>query len=153
MKVTATAVGRQGYIWEYPPEAESAARVRKDTTLTLYTWGLDGLVDSAKLVACELFSNALRHCAHKEASRPHFPGRSITVRLDWVQDARVRISVHDLCSTRPAVQAQSATREGGRGLFLVDSLAVEWGTTSQRVGKQVWAELALDATETPSVAP
>ncbi len=41
----------------------------------------------------------------------------------------------------PVPRQTGLDAEGGRGLALVDSLAVRWGTDSAPEGKTVWFEL------------
>ncbi|MFF0014676.1 ATP-binding protein [Streptomyces sp. NPDC005374] len=59
----------------------------------------------------------------------------------------VRVEVSDAASTkRPPATPPSSIPEGesGRGLLLVDTLAVRWGSVPRRpLGKTVWAEVSI----------
>ncbi|MEV7020733.1 ATP-binding protein [Kitasatospora sp. NPDC093558] len=54
------------------------------------------------------------------------------------------IEVHDAGSGRPSLRATSPDDEHGRGLFLVNELAVHWGCCPRvgGIGKFVWALIA-----------
>jgi anti-sigma regulatory factor (Ser/Thr protein kinase) len=97
----------------------------------------DALLPVGELVLSELATNAIEH-----ACAP--PGRLIAVRFEMVAD-RLRLEVHDASRSRPAVQpAVGSDDESGRGLWLVESLAAEWGCSPRTggVGKFVWALIA-----------
>ncbi|GGU99556.1 hypothetical protein GCM10010245_02300 [Streptomyces spectabilis] len=55
----------------------------------------------------------------------------------------LRIEVTDTCGERmPSARPVSPEAESGRGLLLVEALAVRWGVTlGPRPRKTVWAEL------------
>ena len=53
----------------------------------------------------------------------------------------VLIEVADGDPTAPAVQRPCADRPGGRGLLLIDLMAVNWGVVRRPAGKVVWARL------------
>lgn len=97
---------------------------------------------AAALVVGELAANAVQH--------GRVPGREFGLRLALDRDAGLlRVEVADATSTkRLPTAAPSSYPEGesGRGLLLVDVLAVRWGSAPRRpVGKTVWAELALQS--------
>ncbi|MCF4139491.1 ATP-binding protein [Streptomyces sp. Tue 6430] len=107
-------------------------------------WGHPPASDAScavALVVGELAANAVRH--------GRAPGHDFRLRL--VLDAAadlVRVEVADAAAKRPPTAPPSACPEGesGRGLLLVDVLAVRWGTESRRpVGKTVWAEVPTGA--------
>ncbi|MFI6278309.1 ATP-binding protein [Streptomyces sp. NPDC050988] len=111
-------------------------------------WGHPPASDAScavALVVGELAANAVQH--------GRVPGRDFGLRLALdVAAGLVRIEVADAASVkRPPTTAPSSRPEGesGRGLFLVDALAVRWGSVPRRlVGKTVWAEVAI---ATPAV--
>lgn len=94
------------------------------------------------LVVGELAANAVRH--------GRVPGRDVRIRLVHDQpSALVRVEVADAASgkRRPPVAAPVTCPDGesGRGLFLVDVLAVRWGWEPRLpVGKTVWAEVPCE---------
>lgn len=108
-------------------------------------WGHPPVSDAScavALVVGELAANAVRH--------GRVPGRDFRIRL--VHDepsALVRVEVADAASgkRRPPVAPPVTCPDGesGRGLFLVDVLAVRWGWEPRRpVGKTVWAEVPCE---------
>ncbi|MDQ0777612.1 anti-sigma regulatory factor (Ser/Thr protein kinase) [Streptomyces aurantiacus] len=126
-----------------------ARLARRLTTHQLDEWGIPhgtDLSDRAALVVAELAANAVTH--------GRTPGRDfrLTLRLPLPPDGTpptytLRIEVtdtrpdrlppppHDLTPTIPDAPA-------GRGLLIVDTLAIRWGTrVDDRLTKTVWAEL------------
>jgi anti-sigma regulatory factor (Ser/Thr protein kinase) len=84
----------------------------------------------AELVCCELVTNAVEH-----------GGGTGAVRIDIVEDARVRVEVDDGDPAGALTVGRSRlTAPRGRGLALVDTLA-RWGITRTITGKTVWATL------------
>ncbi|MFD0213852.1 ATP-binding protein [Streptomyces hirsutus] len=108
--------------WGHPPESDASCTVA--------------------LVVGELAANAVRH--------GRAPGRDFHLRLalDTAADL-VRIEVADAASAKrlPSAPPTSCPEgESGRGLLLVDVLALRWGSTPRRpVGKTVWAEVSVGA--------
>jgi len=96
---------------------------------TLETWRLDGFGDIVELLASELVSNAVIHVA-----------RPMTVRISRRRDL-IRVEVEDESNDPPSVRRPEATEEHGRGMFLVDTLATDWGTDIHPEGKTVWFEV------------
>lgn len=94
----------------------------------------------AGLVLSELISNALRH------GTP-LPGS--TVKVTWeLSDDCVQVAVSDGGgSTLPRVSRPAAGALGGRGLGIVDRLALRWGVFARQDGSEttVWAALPLSA--------
>lgn len=93
------------------------------------------------LVVGELAANAVRH--------GRVPGRDFGLRLALDPTAGlVRVEVTDAASEKrlPATPpSPHPDGESGRGLLLVDVLAVRWGSVPRRpVGKTVWAEVNLE---------
>ena len=94
----------------------------------------------AGLVLSELISNALRHAT---------PLAGCVVRVAWwLDDDYLEIAVSDGGGpTVPVVNQPGHTAIGGRGLGIVDRLALRWGVCPPPDGgageTTVWAELAL----------
>jgi anti-sigma regulatory factor (Ser/Thr protein kinase) len=84
----------------------------------------------ASLLATELVSNALRHAAP-----------ALCLQVDAAED-RVRVEVHDSSRTAPTMKKPAGDSGGGRGLWLVDTLSVDWGHRPHEVGKVVWVDVA-----------
>ncbi|MER8102355.1 SDR family oxidoreductase [Kitasatospora sp. NPDC094016] len=56
----------------------------------------------------------------------------------------VRISVRDGSRALPVLIGAAHDAESGRGLALVDRLAVVWGVDLEPHGKTTWADIAVD---------
>jgi anti-sigma regulatory factor (Ser/Thr protein kinase) len=84
-----------------------------------------------ELLATELVSNVVRHV-----------GSPMTVRL-VPQSAAIRVEVDDDSGAPPVLLEQGPHEESGRGIFLVESLATEWGWSTRERGKTVWFVVAL----------
>ena len=55
----------------------------------------------------------------------------------------VRLRVEDNSAVRPVVRTAAPDAATGRGLFIVEQLASQWGVDLQRDGKSVWVELEV----------
>ncbi|MFE3032033.1 ATP-binding protein [Streptomyces canus] len=121
--------------------AEGFARARAFTRETLSCWSLDHRSDDATLVITELAANAVAHAVLRPA-----PGGSAEVWLGLSFDpTHLLVTVSDPGDEPPAYTPCDVTglREHGRGLYIVDALAQEWGWTSRPpAGKTVWAKLS-----------
>lgn len=98
------------------------------------TCGDKNATEAVLLILSELLSNAVKAAT----------GSSITMLLTWTS-RRVRIEVADGSSALPVARQAAPADEGGRGLWLVEVLAVRWGSFTTDRGKCVWAEVALPA--------
>jgi anti-sigma regulatory factor (Ser/Thr protein kinase) len=98
-------------------------------------WGLadrdDGtdLTDTAELLVSELVTNALLHSA----------GSRLRLTLTAAHGV-LRCEVSDAGPRVPRVLA-AGSATSGRGMFLVDALALRWGCHQDGTGKTVWFEL------------
>lgn len=90
--------------------------------------------DTVVLVVAELASNAALHGRVR--------GRDFALSLSCDDDrCIVRIEVSDTHPALPARLVPGPDEDGGRGLLLVDALAVDWGVRDRLgPGKTVWAE-------------
>jgi anti-sigma regulatory factor (Ser/Thr protein kinase) len=89
------------------------------------------LVYEARLVVTELLSNAAKACRSR-----------IVLRLD-VHHHCIRIEVYDDGPGVPVERRARSADVGGRGLRIVDSLSMSWGTIPRPAGKCVWSELSI----------
>lgn len=122
----------------FPPEPVSPAAARGYVAGVLAEWGLEELVETAKLVVSELATNALVHA-----------GTTFEVTLS-LRPGKLRVTVADSSAVSP-VQREAALHEtNGRGLSLVDAFAEAWGTDCDETGKAVWAEVGLEAAASPT---
>ncbi len=90
------------------------------------------------LIVDEIATNAIRH---SDSGRP---GGAIALAVAHEVDA-VRGHVRDAGTEDETPRAGTdpdTLCESGRGLFLVDALAKEWGTFRDGVGRVVWFEVA-----------
>jgi anti-sigma regulatory factor (Ser/Thr protein kinase) len=111
------------------PTAVACARLH--ARLVLWEWGMEDHAGTVELVVSELVTNAIR------ASEGLMPGVP-AVRLWLSSDGdRVVVQVWDGNHRMPVRQDAQPEAESGRGLLLVDTLSVEWGSyePENRVGK------------------
>jgi two-component sensor histidine kinase len=126
-----------------PPEASSVPIARHWAAELATASGCNSdTVGTVALVVTELASNAVKHAASE-----------FTLELDMTlpdEDATrpidVRIAVSDEDSRLPRIENIDDGALGGRGLWLVRSLAEGFGVDGTEDGKTVWAVLVdLDA--------
>jgi anti-sigma regulatory factor (Ser/Thr protein kinase) len=124
-----------------PPSGRSAAAARRTLERALDDAQLGELLDEALLLVTELVTNAIVHA-----------GTDIELRID-TSGGGLRVEVVDRSpGSLPVIRpAPAETREGGRGVFLLDALATEWGTRHFSEGKSVWFELG--AARKPTSGP
>jgi hypothetical protein len=100
--------------------------------------GLGEYSDDAAVIASELVSNAVQHAGMDSAE-------VITVTLMRVcKPDAVAIAVGDSSPHPPVLRETTADSERGRGLQVVDALAVHWGWNPDDGGKEVFAVLARE---------
>ena len=93
------------------------------------------MAGDASLIVSELASNALLH--------GRVLGRLFRVHLMLMASA-LRIEVSDARGERcPEARIPADDEQFGRGLLIVDALAVRWSVALRTVGKTVWAEIDL----------
>jgi PAS domain S-box-containing protein len=104
------------------PIARAAARHQ------LEVWGVDEeTAFTTELIVSELVGNAVRYGAPP-----------LRLRLIW--ERKLTIEVSDSAASAPHVKHARTIDETGRGLFIIASLADQWGTRYEAQGKTVWAE-------------
>jgi hypothetical protein len=106
---------------------------------TLAEWGLESLVDDARLVVSELTTNAVT-ASTRPGLDPHDRFlRFLGLRLTDL-GRRLVVEVFDAAPGLPTVRPDDPLAEGGHGLRLVAALAT-WGVyaTKSGAGKVVWA--------------
>ncbi|MER6950256.1 ATP-binding protein [Nonomuraea sp. NPDC000554] len=112
--------------------ALSITEARRFVTALLRGWPA---VDEVELIVSELATNAIRHSASGR-----FGGRflvSIQAHTD-----RLWVGVLDEGGPSSPKAFRSWTEgEGGRGLLVVASLAIDWGVWGDEHGRTVWAVL------------
>lgn len=114
-----------------PAEPASAARAREFVRSLLRSSRHRGLEDAALLCVTELVANVAIHT--------HSPRCVITL-VDEPDD--VLIEVADEEFERPVMRTAMSGAEHGRGLFIINALAGEWGVRGRDGdGKTVWLRL------------
>ena len=113
-----------------PADRRSARQARNHTRAALDAWGLEHIADVVVLLTSELVTNAVLHT-----------GTPIDLTVKRPR-GKVRVEVADRSDEPPHLRHPRRDDESGRGLALVDALALQWGTTPTRSGKLVWFEVA-----------
>ena len=115
-----------------PGEPGSVPTARRWVRSALTSWGLPDTGWTAAQVVSELATNVMLH------ARSAF---TLTVSLD---DRRVRLEVEDGSPVTLQARRYGATATTGRGLHIVESLSLEWGSAPRDGGKTVWALLQVE---------
>jgi anti-sigma regulatory factor (Ser/Thr protein kinase) len=115
-----------------PDRLDSIPAARAFLTRLLDGWGIaDEVIDDACLLASELMSNAVKH-----------GGGAVDLQIE-AEDGRLRVGVHDDAGGTPVVTEAGSSSTGGRGMWIVQSVAHDWGTDPDASGKTVWFDLSL----------
>jgi len=120
-----------------PYTASSVGVARRRLLSDLAEAGVgEGTACDAGLVLSELISNALRHAT---------PLPDHTIRVSWrMHENLVEITVSDGGGpTVPSVSEPSGWAIGGRGLGIVDRIALRWGVSDEGQEITVWAQLPV----------
>ncbi len=89
-------------------------------------------VDDVVLVISELVGNAVTHSVASDLD------------IAWQIDGQsVVVRVHDASPALPRMKRVTPSATSGRGLAIVDAIALEWGTRPTATGKQVWARIPV----------
>lgn len=116
-----------------PAEPLSVRRARRFVSEQVIAKGFGDLRASAELLTSEVVTNALVHAR-----------TDITV-VVADSDGRLRVEVIDgLAVALPPPTDPDPEAANGRGLWLVDAIANNWGVESVEAGKLVWFELTPD---------
>ncbi|MEV5750632.1 ATP-binding protein [Actinoallomurus sp. NPDC052308] len=134
-----------------PASAAAPGFTRTLLERRLKKWGYSHITDDATLVATEMVTNAMKAT----------PGQAIRFLCRW-EHGGIYLAVWDSSPERPTpardvecalqdldVSEDGFDQNGGRGLHIIDALAIEWGyrpdpvarETGRTGGKWVWARL------------
>ncbi|MEU6171471.1 SpoIIE family protein phosphatase [Streptantibioticus parmotrematis] len=117
--------------WHLDRRPQEAARARALVRGVLDRWGLPEAADTATLLVGEVVTNAVRHAT---------AGR---IELRLVRADALLCEVADGDQAAPVLLETGPDDECGRGLLIVDRLALRWGVGRRDQGKTVWFEQAL----------
>jgi len=140
--VRAGSLGRERALSLRLPGGPHAPAVARDAVATLPAGSLEAPVaHTARLLASELVTNSVRHGGS---------GVDDAIGLEVVlSPSTLRVEVSDSGpGFEPAPARPAPDDAGGRGLYLVDSLADRWG--SAEGGTRVWFEVDRQAREGPA---
>ncbi len=123
---------RTAVLRELPNAATACADGRRFVAEHLSRWQVPAQVsDEATLLTSELIANAVRHAP---------PPLCLEITVDT---NKIRIDVHDSDPMLPVLTRPDFTSRGGRGVWLVDTIASRWGYRPEPPGKVVWFEMDL----------
>lgn len=115
-----------------PAGASSAASARRVVRDTLGPHLAADVGHTLELLTSELVTNAVSYARDR-----------CTLQLSVPRPDVVRVAVADGDHTLPQICQPGPVAERGRGLLLVEMLAVRWGAERSAEGKVVWFELAV----------
>lgn len=116
--------------WELPPVDETVGTARRLVTDACNQYGRADLAADAALLTSEVVTNAIRHSGGPVGleTGPHRGG--------------IIVAVSDDSDILPAIRDVEPYGERGRGMHLVDAIAVEWGVERRSPEtKTVWFHL------------
>ncbi|GAA0844257.1 hypothetical protein GCM10009525_60790 [Streptosporangium amethystogenes subsp. fukuiense] len=96
------------------------------------------LLDDVLLLLSELAANAV---AHSDSGRTA-DGRLTVYLARTTTMVHVQVTDDGSVTSAPAVRVPEADDDGGRGLWLVDLLAAEWGSHCDGASRSVWFQVA-----------
>lgn len=117
------------WTWSFPGDVGSIRSVRRRIADQLRDLGMQDRIPDLTVVVSELASNAVFH------ARSAFGAR-----MD-IEPSLIRMEVHDHGNGVPQPRNPRPEDLGGRGLWIVGSLASVWGTETTALGTRVWAEV------------
>ena len=117
--------------WEFPAQAQSVACARIEVIELLEELEVPQTYEAA-IIVDELVSNVVVHAK-----------TMFELEVERWQNG-IKIIVRDLSIQEPSIQALDPLSESGRGLFMIDSIADEWGHHVHESGKCIWADIVLN---------
>jgi anti-sigma regulatory factor (Ser/Thr protein kinase) len=117
-------------LWPVPSACAEARHAVREFCMA---GSLEHIADDAELLTSELMTNASRYASDTSL---------ITMLAIHEGDALIVTVRDDYEITRDlAASYPDAMAESGRGMFVVDQIAGDWGTTRHDGGKSVWFRL------------
>ncbi|MFF4802303.1 ATP-binding protein [Streptomyces sp. NPDC001351] len=126
--------GEFPYAFTVAPLAEAVSAARNRVVNRAQQLGLalgEELTSDLRLLTGEVVANSVTHAQSACVVSVRWTGERLRVEVTDAEPNLVRPSKADVIS------------ESGRGLFLVDTLATEWGSEPCTAGKKTWFELAV----------
>jgi anti-sigma regulatory factor (Ser/Thr protein kinase) len=111
------------------PEPGSVSRARSFVAAMLETWDCDDPERTVALLTSEIVTNAVRKATG-----------TIRVEATLVGDEALRVEASDDHPAVPVRHQPQHHDEGGRGILLVQALALRWGVDREERRKVVWFE-------------
>ena len=145
----ASSAGPGEVLVRFPTHPHSVRTARQLVADTLRAWGLERLVDDARLVVSELTTNATLHSGSSSFLLSVGPPSTAGARIAVGDEGAVPAAAVVRRSRRAAATATRVRPETttGRGLGIVEELASAWGVSTDGTTKWVWAELSSDGAE------
>jgi anti-sigma regulatory factor (Ser/Thr protein kinase) len=113
-------------------ELEAPSRLRAMTAAALEVWDLLELAEAAELCVSELVTNAVRH------------GTGSAIGFALAITDRLIVEVFDYGPGTPVSKPVGEEFEGGRGLWLVEAIAEDWGWERlHHEWKRVWCTFTI----------
>jgi anti-sigma regulatory factor (Ser/Thr protein kinase) len=132
-------------------DAGSVRHARHRATQAFAGWSLPAAVaDDATLIVDEILANATAATVALPDAQP--TGDWVAARIQ-VNAGRLRIEVWDRGGGTPTVRGRDDACESGRGLLIVNALAVAWGHRCHpdAGGTLVWADVTIPADDGPTL--
>jgi anti-sigma regulatory factor (Ser/Thr protein kinase) len=112
-----------------PRDVSSVGRARDITRTCFADAGFLGDQREAEIVASELVTNSILH------------GNDPIMFHLWPREDRLRIGVSDGSRVAPSARPSADVETSGRGLTVVEELALRWGSDPYYRGKITWADV------------
>ncbi|WP_327105844.1 ATP-binding protein [Nonomuraea glycinis] len=121
----------------FPATPMSVPEARDWARSLLSLGGPSPILDDTLLLLSEVVTNAVTH-----SDSAHSRSGQVTVQITRL-GTTVQVEVVDAGSstTTPTIRTPAPADDGGRGLWLVDTFADEWGVQHDETGGLVWFRL------------
>ena len=111
------------------PEPRSVSMARSFVSTMLETWDCDDPERIVALLTSEIVTNAVKRATG-----------TVRVEAELVSDEALRVEASDDHPDVPYPRRPDPHAEGGRGILLVQELALRWGVDREERHKVVWFE-------------
>lgn len=117
------------YVRSFVPTSSAPGAARRFAAAAVRALGEAQLAPGAALITSELATNAITH------------GESPFTVTVSPTGSTIEIAVRDASDQAPRLRPSDSSRVGGRGVAVVATIALDWGTRVEPDGKAVWATL------------